>query len=646
MDLRRWIVPAGLALLALAHLLVCGWLTVPGYLSIDEGIYHLMAEAMGRGSFDLGNGYAAFPSEELTLYVHGLDHHTFGYGGRMVAQYPTMATMLSAPLYLLEGYSGLFRLNALSFIVAVALCYGLGLVAFEDRKLAALGAGVFALASFAWGYSLAAWPHMIHLGLVTAAFLVVYRGIRGGGPAWLFPLGGLLLGVDIGVRLDGVFVIPALVLLLFYRRPIAWKALGLFGLGLLPGLAFLSVTNHLKFGTWQPLSYGPVAESSATHYLGIAVLGTIPFLLRPWLVRLDWRRELRRRWLPLLGGVVGLGGALVALPGSRALLLPWLRGFYLLVVDLRIPEGGMESFGAALGDGGGLYYVGGFKKALLQSLPWLPLLLVSLRAWLKGEPSGRAFPALILVPLLYSAAFAQQITEGGVCLNLRYFLPMLPFLAVLAAPGLASVAAALRGRGALLALVGGLGVLLLFLPSFGPMEQPAHERLVLQTPLLLSAALGLALVASWLPSAARTRMLGPLTATLAVACLAWASLMAFGYDARLERAWRQHTLGIARAFEPHLGEPTLLVADFVDPYYGLVASGRVHLASPVHDNGEDLPALVAWHLEQGWAVHGALAEKNWQIQLRQPWMSAYRVVPIAQEWRVRLARFEPVDAAP
>jgi 4-amino-4-deoxy-L-arabinose transferase-like glycosyltransferase len=646
MDRRPGIATGGLVLLALLHLAVCAWLTVPGYLSIDEGVYHLMAEAMSRGSFDLGNGYADFPSEELTLYVHGQDHHTFGFNGRLVAQYPTMATVLGAPLYLLEGYAGLFRLNALLFLVAVGLCWGLGRAVFEHRRLATLGAGIFALATFTWCYSLAAWPHMIHLVLVMGAFLAVYRGLPRGRWDLGCLLGGILLGLDIGVRLDGVFVVPALVLLLFYRRPIPWRSLFLFGLGLLPGLIFLSLTNHAKFGTWQPLSYGPAAKSSATHYLGIAVLGIIPFLVRPWFVSRDWRTPLRRRWpLLLVGAVVGLA-ALLALPPTRGTVLGGLRGFYLLVVDLKVPEGGMERFGAALGESGGLFYVGGFKKALVQSLPWLPLLLVSLRAWLRGEPQGRAFPAFILVPLLYLMAFAPRVTEGGVCLNLRYFLPMLPFLAVLAVPGLAALGPVLRGRGAALAAVSGLATVLMFLPSFGVLEQAAHERLVLQTPLVLAGALAVALLASWLPAAAQVRVLRFLGAGLTVACLCWASLMAFGYDARLERAWRAHTLGIAGAFGPHLQEPTLLVADFVDPYYGLVANGRVRLASPIHDNGQDLPALVAWHLDQGWKVHGAMAEKNWTILEQNPWMSAYRVIPRASSWRVRLAELEPVDPGP
>jgi len=58
-------------------------MTVPGHLSVDEGIYHFMSQSPARsGSLAIWNGYDEFPSPELALLV-GRPHD-----GLLMPQYP------------------------------------------------------------------------------------------------------------------------------------------------------------------------------------------------------------------------------------------------------------------------------------------------------------------------------------------------------------------------------------------------------------------------------------------------------------------------------------------------------------------------------------------------------------------------------
>ena len=103
-------------------------------------------------------------------------------------------------------------------------------------------------------------PKLAGISEVLAAFAAAWRGLEAREPGATLRfalLAGLVLGVGAGVRLDVVLAAPCLALLfLFVRGRRAWAGLGVV-VGLLPGLALLSLANHAKFGTFSPLSYGP-----------------------------------------------------------------------------------------------------------------------------------------------------------------------------------------------------------------------------------------------------------------------------------------------------------------------------------------------------------------------------------------------------
>ena len=107
------------------------------------------------------------------------------------------------------------------------------------------------------------------------------------------------------------------------------------------GMAFLAVlaaTNHAKFGTALPFSYGPSsagASTSAASYVvllaaAVGVVAVLWVLTRPHL-----RPLLARRPWPAVIALVMAVGLLALIPEFRAFIVRLANGAYYLLVDLR-----------------------------------------------------------------------------------------------------------------------------------------------------------------------------------------------------------------------------------------------------------------------------------------------------------------------
>jgi 4-amino-4-deoxy-L-arabinose transferase-like glycosyltransferase len=168
--------------------------------------------------------------------------------------------VLVSPLYRIAGYHGLFLGNALAFVGVVWLCFLIAQRLFRDLELSLNACLILVLATYAWQYSQAAWPHAASMLFVVGAFhlvLVALHSPRERTSLVLAFLAGLVTGIGVGVRLDVVFVLPALVLPFLFVSPWRpWRILAM-GVGMLPGLAVLAVMNHAKFGIASPFTYGP-----------------------------------------------------------------------------------------------------------------------------------------------------------------------------------------------------------------------------------------------------------------------------------------------------------------------------------------------------------------------------------------------------
>ena len=126
-----------LAALLVAHLAFSFAFLSPGYLSVDEGTYHVMVNSLARhGSLAFSNGYEEFPSLELMTGSVRL------HEGRLVPITPILFAIVSLPFYRAAGYAGLFVVNNLAFLGILALTAALAHRLFRDRPLAMLSIAI------------------------------------------------------------------------------------------------------------------------------------------------------------------------------------------------------------------------------------------------------------------------------------------------------------------------------------------------------------------------------------------------------------------------------------------------------------------------------------------------------------------------
>ena len=604
---REGLVPV-LVLLAAAHLAWSLFAVVPGYLSIDEGTYHYMVRSLAQGHpLEVRNGYEDFASPEL---VAGIFRER---PGKLVATYPEVYTFLALPFYAALGYRGLFLLNALAFLGTVVLTWDLARRSF-DARVASLAALILGLSTFAWDYSQAAWPHATSALLVVAAVWCTVRGLEpGAGLRW--PLAaGLLGGVAPGVRLDAAFAWAGILLPPAFTRPPRRRQVALTAAGLLPGLALLAWINREKFGAWTPFSYGARGGGATSGWLPYLpfVLAGAGALVAVWLLSRRPVDPLLRRPGALAAGAAVLVLGAVALPPVREVLGRLIQGGLQLVVDLRFRDPAIAEPALGRTASGALVYVGALKKSLLQSCPWLPLAVLPCAAALR--PPRRGAVALLLpVPLAYVGAFSYFAWHGGLSLNLRYLVPVLPFLAVLGALGWREAAEGTpggRAAGAAGALVATACFALLMPRTWGPPAEQEGPLLDLPLAIAAATALGAALLA--VPRLRRAVPLRRAAAAAAGAGFAWAALVTFAYDAPRARAHRAANLEVAGQIAPWVDEGSLLLVPYPDPFFALIEIDGLRLAVPGRDRFEDFRALVDHHLDRGRPVFAALPLPVWR----------------------------------
>jgi hypothetical protein len=595
---------------------------VPGYLSIDEATYHLMTkhQSEGRG-LEVWNGYRELPSPEL------VSSSIVAHQGILVGRPPAIHPALAVPFYRLAGFRGLFALNALAFAGAAGLAFLLARRLFGNVDLALDAVLLLVAATFAWQYSQAAWTHatamLFTLGAFTlAVFALLERRSRRA--MILAVTAGLIAGLAVGIRLDSAFLLATIGLLFLFRSP--WmprRALAL-AAGAAPGLALLMIHNQLRFGTWSPFSMGKnVGLEEIKRYLPLLAFGLLLLLVAWALSRQPVRRWLRRRHA-LRWVAAGLVLLALALPTGRRLLAREARGVYTLGIDLRALDLDRREPAMLRSDNRAVLYIGGVKKALLQSCPYLVLLLLpALRLATKrrpgvidGDPDERVRIALLFtVPLAYLAFYAQFSWHGGLSLNLRYLTPVLPATSILVAWALRRPEVVTnRWRGSVVAVLVSAALFLAIRQSSASVL--GDELLVQSMPLALAGALLVALLL-----ALRRRLAGDppqsggrwrVVAPLAAAAIAWSGLTAFVYDLPLTRATRAFNLETGRQAARLVEPDSLFFADFVDPFFLLIETERVRIARPGLDRYRDMRRLTQHHLAAGRAVYGAFPPPVWE----------------------------------
>lgn len=577
--------------------------------SVDEGIYHLMARSFWQdGSLHVWNGYREFPAPELVLWFLRV------HDGMLAPQYPSFYAVIAAPFYGVAGFAGLVLLNGLAYAGAAWLCFAAALRLFDDRELAITSCLIYVLASFGWEYSQGAWPHALSSLFVSGCFylaVIALRATTRRAAIWAALGSGLVAGFGAGVRLDAILVVPAAIVPLLFVKPWRPAAAVCVVLGLAPGLGFMAYANAVKFGVASPFSYGPSSVGQATDpltYLPLAALGALGMGLL-WAYTRMPRRALTVR---SRGGMAAL--LLVAVGALAALWFAWPRvagfadGVYQLVVDLRVRRLSIVEPGLTRGPGGGMIYLGALKTSLLQSLPYLAALILPLAALIRRRDEALRLAMLFLVPAAFIGFFSLKAWHGGLSLNLRYFVPILPFTSILTAWALRDLTRfqPLPGRWSFVSpprlMI--LWLLLLLWAGMGVVDQ-RHEFVVLNTPLVIAALLAVLsfLWVSPVASGGARERVRVLTAAMLFAALAWGGALYYSYDATRAIKARRDRAALAADVVRAVSEDSLVLVDFPDSMYGVLSKRRVRLGMLNPRNLARSKPLIVHHLNAGRPVY-------------------------------------------
>ncbi|MEM1351689.1 MAG: hypothetical protein AAGF27_05060 [Pseudomonadota bacterium] len=395
-----------------------------GFFIIDEAVYWAGVEAFWRtGTFIVANGQESFASENLRLWL-------FSDGPKgLTPQYPIGTAVAALPFIDVFGQRSLIFLNVLAGIGTLLLTYALAVHMFATRTVASLALVILATASFWPEYVLAHWPHSISIfWVILAVFAFVVANERVHRVVPMAFLSGLALGIGMFFRLEAVLALPGFTAaaILLARRPVL-TLLGGF-LGLLPAIALMILSNDARFGTLSPLSYGSHGGATDLSKYIVLAAGVAVVLMGLTLARLADLRPKPRDYGLL---AIGLMGCLivVALSPYGNPVSKFLRGTYAILVDsttINDPRPGVQP----LANGTQLFW-GLAKKALGQSLPWLGCLVLLASSSLKQH--RRNICLVLIISLTWCLPFVIRGWHGGLGSNMRYLLPTLPLMAMLAA---------------------------------------------------------------------------------------------------------------------------------------------------------------------------------------------------------------------
>ena len=607
--------PAAATLVGVAFVTLAIWAVAGpmGHFSIDEGLYHFMTRAFAEeGRLAIWNGYTEYPSSQFILTFMRV------HDGQIFPQYPSFYAVIAAPFYGLFGYDGLILLNALAYIGSLALCVALAHALFGDRKLSLISGLIYVFATFSWEYSQAAWPHATTALIALAAVYLTVRSLKADTPgraALVAACAGLIAGFGAGVRLDVIFIVPAITIPFLFANPCRPVAAICAGLGTLPGLAVLAWTNFHKFGVPSPFSYGAAKEASNvqfTTYLPLVAVGVAALIVIWCATRPRARALLAERKARNVAVLSAIGVAILAAVLGWQTLVRCLDGMYQLLVDMRVRDLAIEEGGLTRGPGGGMVYIGNLKKSLLQSCPYLVVLAVPLIQLVRGGANAHRLAILFLVPAAFIGVYSYFAWHGGQALNLRYFVPILPFTSILAAyawretfvadPKIRQVVRVL-----LTAILVAVGVAYLVTDIEPDKVSHFQEFILLTVPLCIAfSLLALTLLAArtWDRGDDTARWIRS-SATAAFLCgMIWSGTFAFAYDAPASFAVRKARAQIAEEAAPLISPDSLLIqAGNPDTMFRLIDKPKVRLAVVQPGNLGEMKELVQHHLAAGRPVY-------------------------------------------
>lgn len=500
---------------------------------IDGGVYLDMASAMaGEGALAIGGNGGVDDAPPLTKYLTRTD------GELVYPQYPSGYALLAAPFYKLLGVRGLMLMNALSLAANAFLVFKISARLFKHETVSLSALTIFLLATFVSNYALAIWPHMlallVWLGAIACAIYGTEATNTRSRALWLCAA-GFVIGVGVNIRVDSILIFAVLfVWLRIFARPADRIAPLILTIGAAPLFALAAWLNHLKFGTLSPLSYGSSAGATNIQEYrtiimgGAAILITLSLLNIPAALTLT-RRKLSDRSLIITGAVAALAVMIV----GHGFIWKTLYGIYVLVINLQAHDAYVQA-GVERNEFGQLMFWGYPKKALIQSLPYLPLIVIPLMSFMRGKNVQTTSLCLLAIAAPVSF-YALKQWHGGGSYNMRYFIPALPFIAILCAAGMRDIIIAAEGinrRDILIACVGA-AIVFIGAQEVGRMTPALHAPSALYPQWIIALAVaGLAGLFVLRPTQATARA----TLLVSVFALAYGAFLSIENEASHEKA--------------------------------------------------------------------------------------------------------------
>ncbi|MHA1528461.1 MAG: hypothetical protein ACTSVG_05545 [Alphaproteobacteria bacterium] len=241
---------------------------------------------------------------------------------------------------------------------------------------------------------------------------------------------------------------------------------------------------------------------------------------------------------------------------------------------------------------------------MLQSCPYLIVLALPLIALVRGK-DARALSVLFLIPAVYVTYFSYSAWHGGQALNLRYFVPSLPFFSILTAYAWRDIASSFRRLWVGAATLGGI-TLVIFHAATVYRQAPSlveQETIYLTAPLVIAASIGMLLIASLLVAKRHITTLRGATCAAVIIGIVWSGLVSMTYDfprAYYTRQWRAQ---LAESLKPMIRPDSILFLPASASFFGLIEVPQVRFAMPQLDDFESFRPLIDFHLDAGHGVY-------------------------------------------
>ena len=293
-----------------------------------------------------------------------------------------------------------------------------------------------------------------------------------------------------------------------------------------------------------------------------------------------------------------------------------------------------------------MVYIDGFKKSLLQSCSYLPVVLLPLFTSSKRTANlldKASSSILYIIPLSYCGVFGFFAWHGGLGLNLRYLLPILPFTSILTAWVWRDLSKELKEPWRKSAALVGLATVILYgsflLPNTGELTSK-HEFWLLTFPLLVAGLIAfLALLRlfshrNWVAGLLLTAMLG---------AMVWSGLVGFSYDYPRSAIFRYVNFRLSASLSKYISPDSLVFIDDYN-YVGLLEVDLVRLAVPTgspgrSDNFRDFQALMDYHLARDRNVYAVFRQKFWDMVRQRGLLHGIPIRTLWEDEQFRLAQF-------